>query len=402
MMEIRGKYNAAICYTDILEETARLQIKDLCDQRLFAGSQIRIMPDVHAGTGCTIGTAMTITDKVVPSFVGVDIGCGMETVKVAEKEIDFAKLDRVIRSQIPSGENVRKAPHPLSAKVNLHELSCLPSINLERVMLSMGTLGGGNHFIEFDRDNEGFLYLIVHSGSRYLGVQTASYYRKLGWKTMNTISKEARWELIEQYKAEGHQQDIEKGLRELKNGFIASSDIPERFAYVEGQNFKDYIHDMRIVQQYAALNRRAITQTILDAMGLTEINCFTTVHNYIDTENMILRKGAVSAQQGEQLLIPINMRDGALICVGKGNPEWNCSAPHGAGRILSRTAALNTLTIEEFRQEMKGIYTTCVTQSTLDESPMAYKDLDDILSQIGPTAKLVNQIKPVYNFKAGT
>ena len=402
MIEIRGKYNTAICFTDNLEETARQQIQDMCGQRLFAGSRIRIMPDVHAGCGCTIGTTMTITDKAVPGLVGVDIGCGMETVKLAEKEIDFAQLDHVIRSQIPSGENVRKTPHPLTAQSNLHALCCLSAVSLERAVLSLGTLGGGNHFIEVDRDEEGFLYLVVHSGSRYLGVQTASYYQKLGWKTMNHLSNESRRDLIERYKAEGRLQEIEKGLKELKNSFTVSSDIPEKFAYVEGQNLKDYIHDMQIVQQYAALNRQAMTQTILDGMGLTEVSRFTTIHNYIDTRNRILRKGAVSAQKGERLLIPINMRDGALICAGRGNPDWNCSAPHGAGRILSRTAAQNTLTVEEFRQEMEGIYTTCVAQSTLDESPMAYKGLDEILSQIGPTAEVVKQIKPVYNFKAGT
>lgn len=402
MIKICGTYNTAVCYTDALEETARQQIQDLCDQRLFSQSVIRIMPDVHAGAGCTIGTTMTITDKAAPSLVGVDIGCGMETVKLAEKEIDFAQLDAVIRTHIPSGENVRKTPHPLTAQIALKELQCCSSVNRERALLSLGTLGGGNHFIEIDRDEDGCLYLVVHSGSRYLGVQTASFYRKLGWKTMHRLSDKARRQLIEQYKAEGRTQEIENGLRELSNSFAADSGIPEKFAYVEGQNLKDYLHDMRIVQRYAALNRQAMTQTILDRMQLTEVDRFTTIHNYIDTENRILRKGSVSAQRGEKLLIPINMRDGALICVGKGNPEWNCSAPHGAGRILSRTAAQNTLTLAEFQREMQGVYTTCVAKSTLDESPMAYKGLEEILSQIGPTAEVVKQIKPVYNFKAGT
>ena len=402
MIEIRGNYNTAICYTDKLEEAAEQQIRDMCDQRLFAGSKIRIMPDVHAGAGCTIGTTMTITDKAVPSLVGVDIGCGMETVKIAEKVIDFEKLDQVIRTQVPAGENIRKETHPLMSRMDLTELRCLSSVNEERALLSLGTLGGGNHFIEVDRDEEGYLYLVVHSGSRHLGAQTASYYRKLGWKTMSNLSSEARRELIERYKEEGRQQEIEQGLRDLKDSFVSPTDIPEKFAYVEGQNLEDYIHDMRIVQQFAALNRKAITQTILEGMHLTETDRFTTIHNYIDTEKRILRKGSVSAEKGERLLIPINMRDGALICIGKGNPEWNCSAPHGAGRILSRTAAQNTLTVEEFRQEMEGIYTTCVAESTLDESPMAYKGLDEILSQIGPTAEVVSRIRPVYNFKAGT
>ncbi len=401
MIEIRGRYNTAVCYTDTLEETARQQIQEMCDQRLFAGSKIRIMPDVHAGTGCTIGTTMTVTDQAAPNLVGVDIGCGMETVKLADREIDFEKLDRVIRAQVPSGENIRNTPHPLTDQIDLNQLRCRSAIHMERAVLSLGTLGGGNHFIEIDRDEEGDLYLIVHSGSRYLGVQTASFYRKLGWGDMNRLSDEARRGLIERFKAEGRTREIEKGLKELEERFIAS-DVPEKFAYVEGQYLRDYIHDMRIVQRYAALNRRAMIQTMIEQMGLTETDRFTTIHNYIDTENMILRKGAVSARKGERLLIPINMRDGALICIGKGNPEWNCSAPHGAGRLLSRTAAQNTLTVEEFRREMSGIYTTCVAQSTLDESPMAYKGLDEILAQIGPTAEVVKQIRPVYNFKAGT
>ena len=402
MIEIRGKHNIALCYTDELDETARTQIREMCDQRLFAGSKIRIMPDVHPGAGCTIGTTMTICGRVSPTLVGVDIGCGMETVKLAEKEIDFAKLDQVIRTQVPSGKSVRRSPHPLTSQIDLNELHCLSEVNLERTLLSLGTLGGGNHFIEVDRDDEGFLYLVIHSGSRALGAQTAAYYRKLGWEAMTTPSSEARRELIDRYKSENRAQEIEQALRELENSFAVPTDIPEKFAYLEGQNLQDYLHDTKIVQRFAALNRQSMTQTIIDHMELTEIDRFTTIHNYIDTENLILRKGSVSAQSGERLLIPINMRDGAFICVGKGNPEWNYSAPHGAGRVLSRTAAQNSLTVEEFRQEMEGIYTTCVAQSTLDESPMAYKGVDAILSQIGPTAEVIKQIKPVYNFKAGT
>lgn len=402
MIEIRGKYNTAVCYTDVMEETAMQQIQDMCDEPLFAGSRIRIMPDVHAGSGCTIGTTMTITDKAVPSLVGVDIGCGMETVKLAEKEIDFDRLDQVIRRHVPSGEEVRTAPHPMTAQIDLNELRCRTSVNMARVLLSLGTLGGGNHFIEVDRDEEGSLYMVIHSGSRSLGAQTATHYRKLGWKAMHKADDAPRFELIAQYKAEGRQREIEAALRELDARSAVQVSVPEKYAYVEGQDLEDYIHDMRIVQHFAALNRQAMMQTILEEMGLTMTDQFTTIHNYIDTENRILRKGSVSAQEGERILIPINMRDGALICIGKGNPEWNCSAPHGAGRILSRTAAQNTLTVEEFRKEMEGIYTTCVAQSTLDESPMAYKGIDEILSQIGPTAQVIRQIRPVYNYKAGT
>ena len=401
MIEIQGQYNTALCYCDEIEETARQQIRDMCEQRLFRGSRIRIMPDVHAGVGCTVGTTMTITDRVSPSLVGVDIGCGMETVQLAEKEIDFDRLDRVIRERIPAGMNVRETPHPLTGQLDLSALRCAAAVNRERALLSLGTLGGGNHFIEIDRDGEGYLYLVVHSGSRNLGVQTAGYYRRLGWQSMNRVSDRSRRELIARLKAEGRAQEIERELRALEERF-AGSDVPERFAYVEGQNLADYLHDMKLVQRFAALNREAITRTILEGMGLTERDRFTTIHNYIDTEHRILRKGSVSAQKGERLLIPINMRDGALLCVGKGNGEWNCSAPHGAGRLLSRTAAFDTLSVEEFRREMQGVYTTCVAQGTLDESPMAYKGLDAILSQISPTAEVVKQIRPIYNFKAGT
>ena len=401
MIEIHGKHNTALCYCNELEDTARQQIQDVCDQRLFEGARIRIMPDVHAGVGCTIGTTMTITDKAAPSLVGVDIGCGMETVKLREKTIDFDRLDRVIRDGVPAGFEVREKPHPLTEQIDLSELRCIDAVDRERALLSLGTLGGGNHFIEVDRDEEGSLYLVVHSGSRQLGGQTAQHYRRLGWQSMQRVSNEDRQELIARYKAEGRASEIQTGLRELEKRYKFSMDIPEKFAFVEGRNLEDYLHDMNLVQLFATLNRQAITRTILEGMGLTELERFTTIHNYIDTVHRILRKGAVSAQKGEQLLIPINMRDGALICVGKGNEEWNCSAPHGAGRILSRTEAQEKLSVEEFQRQMEGVYTTCVAKSTLDESPMAYKGLDAILSQIGPTAEIVKQIRPVYNFKAG-
>ena len=401
MIEIRGQYNTALCYCDEMEDTARQQIQEMCDQRLFAGSRIRIMPDVHAGAGCTIGTTMTIVDRAVPSLVGVDIGCGMETVRLEEKSVDFDALDRVIRRHIPSGKASRRTPHPLMAQVDLDQLRCRRAINPERTALSLGTLGGGNHFIEVDRDDDGALYLVIHSGSRSLGAQTASHYRRLGWQTMNRVPDEARQALIDRYKAQGRADEIEAALKAQSEGYAAPGDIPEKFAYLEGGNLEDYIHDMRLVQRFASLNRQAMAQTILEHMGLHVADQFTTIHNYIDTEHRILRKGSVSAQAGERLLIPINMRDGALICVGKGNPEWNCSAPHGAGRLLSRSVAQNSLSLEEFRRQMSGIYTTCVAQGTLDESPMAYKGIDAILSQIGPTADIVRRIRPVYNYKAG-
>ena len=400
MIEIIGQYNNAICYTGELEPTAAGQIKAVCDQGAFADSKIRIMPDVHAGMGCTIGTTMTITDKVVPGMVGVDIGCGMETVQLAETELDFAKLDDLIRREIPSGCNVRSTHHPLSDEIDLTQLRCSPYVNLERARRSIGTLGGGNHFIEVDRSENGSLYLVVHSGSRHIGNEVAKYYQEEGFRA---LCGNARFQIdaeIARMKAEGNTKEIQKRIKELKKERYTATPVPRDLCYVEGKLFDDYIHDMKIIQHFALLNRKAMVEVILNGMNLTPVDQFTTIHNYIDTENMILRKGAVSANKGEKLLIPINMRDGSLICIGKGNPEWNCSAPHGAGRIMSRKDAFTNLSLEEYRKEMEGIYTTCVDRTTLDEAPMAYKGMDEIVVNIAPTADIVEQIKPVYNFKA--
>ena len=398
MIEIQGLYNTAKCFTGELEDIAYQQILSVCNQEAFADSKIRIMPDVHAGKGCTIGTTMTITDKVVPGMVGVDIGCGMETVRISEKDIDFDKLDALMREKIPSGRNVRKLHHPYNYDIDLEELNCAHAVNLSRARLSIGTLGGGNHFIEIDRSDSGDLYLIVHSGSRHLGTETAEHYQKQGRFAMWGGACYQVDQMIEQMKAEGRHQEIQSTIDELKKEHDIS--IPKELAYVEGKLFSDYIHDMRIVQRFAELNRKAMIDEIVIGMGFTVEDQFTTIHNYIDTEAMILRKGSVSAKSGERLLIPINMRDGSLICIGKGNPDWNFSAPHGAGRIMSRKKAMNELSMEKYREEMKGIYTTCVVPETLDESPMAYKDMSDIVREIAPTATIVERIKPIYNFKA--
>ena len=398
MIRIEGKHNTALCYTTILEETAEAQIRQVCDQAAFADCRIRIMPDVHAGKGCTIGTTMTLTDKIVPGMVGVDIGCGMETVRLAEREIDFAALDAVIRAHIPAGRCVRGSCHPLCNEINLSALRCAEGVDLNRAYLSIGTLGGGNHFIEIDRDDEGWLYLVVHSGSRHLGTQVAGWYQTAGWNALKEKATRTK-AVVMQMKKEGREREIQAYLDMTRDERVP--DVPRELAYVEGALFDDYIHDMRITQRFAALNRKAMVDVILMEMGLHAEEAFTTIHNYIDTEHMILRKGSVSAMAGEKLLIPINMRDGSLICIGKGNEEWNCSAPHGAGRLMSRSAASKTLTMEAYRREMAGIYTTSVDQSTLDESPMAYKPMEEIVRQIGPTAEIVCQIRPVYNFKAG-
>lgn len=398
MITIQGRYNTAICYTNELEESAREQIQAVCDRPEFVGCKIRIMPDVHAGKGCTIGTTMTIQDKIVPGMVGVDIGCGMETVELAEREIDFAKLDTLIREKIPYGREIRDIPHPLNSEIDLTQLQCADQVNLDRAVHSIGSLGGGNHFIEIDQAWDGRLFLVVHSGSRHLGTEVADYYQNEGRRALWGGAKHQIQETIAKLKAEGRFQEIQKTIMALKKEH--ELDIPKDLAYVEGKLFDNYIHDMKLTQQFAILNRKAMVDVILNGMGLTAVDIFTTIHNYIDTDAMILRKGSVSAKKGEKLLIPINMRDGSLICIGTGNEDWNYSAPHGAGRLMSRRAALNMLSMEEFQNEMKGIYTTCVVPDTLDESPMAYKSMEEIVSQIGPTAIIVERIRPVYNFKA--
>ncbi len=399
MQEIQGKYNSAKVFTETLDEAAAKQIRALCDQKFVAGSKIRIMPDVHAGAGCTIGTTMTISGKVVPNLVGVDIGCGMLTCVLAEKEVDMAALDAFIHQQIPSGMNIRETPHPYMAEIPLGNLKCLPAISRKRAECSLGTLGGGNHFIELDRDDDGNIYLVVHSGSRYLGKQAAEYYQEMAWQGLNRNSPADIAALIGRLKAEGRQTEIPDAVAAAKGQVI--TDIPQPLAYVEGEMFENYIHDMKIIQQYAMYNRQAMADDIVGALGLAVQESFTTIHNYIDTEAMILRKGAVSAKAGETLLIPINMRDGSLICTGKGNPDWNFSAPHGAGRLCSRFQAKKRFSMEQFKQAMGGIYTTSVNEETLDECPMAYKSMESIVGNIAPTADIVKVIKPIYNFKAG-
>ncbi len=397
MLELKGKYNTAKVFTDVIDENAISQIIELLNQPMSEGQRIRIMPDVHAGAGCTIGTTMTITDKAVPNLVGVDIGCGMETVRIKESYIEVQQLDKLIRAQIPSGFNIRKKNHRYLEKTDLVGFYCFHHINLERAEKSLGTLGGGNHFIEADRGEDGSIFIVIHSGSRHLGLEVAKYYQEEAYKRLNGSSRAETEALIAEMKAEGREKQIQKELKNIKR-----TDVPKLLAYTEGDLFEQYIHDMKLVQEYAMLNRQAIMDEIIKGMGLHIRDCFTTVHNYIDTDKMILRKGAVSAQAGETLLIPINMRDGSLICTGKGNPDWNCSAPHGAGRVLSRGEARATLTLSEFKRQMEGIYSTSVSRDTIDESPMAYKSVEDIVSNIGDTVDIIDRIKPIYNFKAGS
>lgn len=399
MIQIKGKYNEAKIFTDIVDSTSIAQVQELCNQEFTAGSRIRLMPDIHAGAGCTIGTTMTIADKVVPNLVGVDIGCGMETTRIREDHIELQKLDKLIYEKIPSGFSIRDKAHRYLSQIDLGELYCIQHVDRLRAEKSIGTLGGGNHFIEVDKDDAGNLYLVVHSGSRHLGVEVASYYQEAGYKILNRTDDASIEALIAQMKAEGRGKEIQKELKKRKN--LKQTNIPKALAYVSGELFDQYIHDMKIVQQFAMLNRQAMVDEIVKGMKLHVEEQFTTIHNYIDTENMILREGAVSAKAGEQLLIPINMRDGSLLCVGKGNEDWNCSAPHGAGRLMSRAMAKQSFTVSAFKKQMAEIYTTSVSKATLDECPMAYKGMEDILGNIGPTAEVTKIIRPIYNFKAG-
>lgn len=396
--KVKGKYNKAIIFTSVVEEKSIEQIKTICDMEIFKHSKIRVMPDVHAGAGCTIGTTMTLKNAVVPNMVGVDIGCGMETIALEEKEIDFEKLDNLIREKIPYGREIRKKTHPFARGINVHDLRCGNKINkLEKASLAIGSLGGGNHFIEIDKDDEGNLYLVIHSGSRHLGKQVAEYYQERAYKRLKQIDREGVEKVVAELKAQCKQKEIENILKELKNN---DGPISKDLAYCTGDLFDDYIHDMGIMQKYADLNRKAMADEIISGMNLHVKESFTTIHNYIDIENMILRKGAVSAKRNEKLLIPINMKDGSLICIGKGNRRWNKSAPHGAGRLYSRSDAFKQFNIEEFKKQMEGIYSTTVNEHTIDESPMAYKNMKDIVDNIGPTAKIIEVIKPIYNFKA--
>lgn len=394
MIEIRGKYNTAKVYTDNIEEVAIAQIMELCNQEFVKDSVIRIMPDTHAGAGCTIGTTMTISDKIVPNLVGVDIGCGMETIKLKNREIDLEKLDKTIHEYIPSGFDTRKKQHPYADQINFDGLECKKRVSLERAKLSIGTLGGGNHFIEVNKDKDGAIYLVVHSGSRHLGKQVAEHYQELGYKELADLNT-LRGELAKRLKTEGREKEIQQEIEKIKPAKFSKS-----LAYVQGKRYEDYLKDMKIVQRYAVYNRKAIVDEIIRRMSLEVEEQFTTIHNYIDLDNMILRKGAISAQNGEKVLIPINMRDGSLICIGKGNRDWNYSAPHGAGRLMSRSKAKEVISLEEFKKTMEGIYSTTVNKSTLDECALAYKPMEEIVNNIQDAVEIVDVIKPLYNFKA--
>ncbi|KIR02989.1 Protein RtcB [Lachnospiraceae bacterium TWA4] len=400
MLEIKGKETTAICYAKVIEEEAIEQIRRMCDYELTKDSKVRIMPDVHAGKGCTIGTTMTITDKACPNIVGVDIGCGMYTVKLQNKELDFEKIDEACHF-IPSGMNVWEGRNE---RFDLTNLRCYRSLeNTKRLERSLGTLGGGNHFIEIDKTEDGMYYLVIHSGSRNLGKQVAEIYQQLAIDLH--MGKEdyfrQRDEIIKTYKEQGRRKEIQNALKELKNSYeVQVLSVPEEICWLYGTFLDDYLHDVEICQSFARRNREKMAEIILEKTGMTAKESFHTIHNYIDTSEMILRKGAIAAHKGEKVLIPINMRDGSIIAIGKGNPEWNYSAPHGAGRVMSRKKAKEAIDLKAYKEAMKGIYTTSVNEDTIDEAPMAYKSLEDIMDVIGESVDIIEVMKPVYNFKA--
>lgn len=398
MFEIKGKVNTAVCYATVVEDEAIEQIRRMCDYTMSEGSQIRIMPDVHYGKGCTIGTTMTIKDKAVPNVVGVDIGCGMYTVNLGHQDIDFEKFDEVAHF-IPHGNDVWSGRQ---MKFDLSRLECYRELkDSKRLERSIGTLGGGNHFIEIDIASDGTKYLVIHSGSRNLGTQVAGIYQQLAIDLNKGIGPylEAREKLIRTYKEQGRRQEIKSALEQIK-WEPQEMTIPMDLCYVYGKYLDQYLHDVEICQEFARLNREKMAEILLEKTGLTGTDGFHTIHNYIDTKEMILRKGAIAAHKGEKVLIPINMRDGSVLAVGKENPEWNYSAPHGAGRIMSRSKAKSTLSLEEYKQTMEGIYTTCVGDATLDEAPMAYKSLEDIIDVIRDSVDIIEVMKPLYNFKS--
>lgn len=382
------------------EDEARAQAERLASMDAYKDSVIRLMPDAHAGKGCTIGTTMTITDKITPNLVGVDIGCGMLVVPLNSAVRDLEEFDSVVRRCVPSGKAVHsELPNDLlstyGVESTLEQLRCKDHINMDYMLRSLGTLGGGNHFIELDVDDEGRQYLVIHSGSRNLGVKVAEYYQRIAIRECSQAPKDDVHQVIARLKAEGRANEIQDTVRRMKAERKGA--VPDELAYVSGQSFEDYLHDMAICQGFAKVNRECIA---IELLLQEPREHFETVHNYIDLDHMILRKGAVSARAGERLIIPMNMRDGSLICIGKGNPDWNCSAPHGAGRLMSRSKAKQTLRLGDFQASMKGIYTTSADLTTIDEAPMAYKPMQEIIECIEPTVRIEKIIKPIYNFKA--
>jgi len=405
MIELTGKYNSAKVFTDNLEQTAMSQIIELLNQDFTIGSKIRIMPDTHAGAGCVIGFTANLGNKVVPNLVGVDIGCGMFVAKLGQVKFNFEKVDEVVH-EIPSGHEVQK--NPIIRFDLIENLVCYRDLrgDYSKFARGIGSLGGGNHFIEIDKDDEENYYLVIHSGSRNLGKQVAEYYQNIAIESCKGLGdlNIQKSELIHKLKSAGDKKLIQSTLKDLETKFKNTQPhYPRELCFLEGKSREDYLHDMNICQKYAYMNREIMGNLIL--MGLFgkyghDFETFQTIHNYIDFKDNIIRKGAVSAYNNEKLIIPINMRDGSIIAIGKGNPDWNNSSPHGAGRLMGRNDAKRRLSMEDFTESMNGIYSTTVNQSTLDEAPMAYKPMQEIIDNIQDTVFIDKIIKPVYNYKA--
>ncbi len=390
------KYDLQI-FTENIEPEAVNQVYTLASQAPFAEAKIRIMPDVHYGTGCVVGFTATLTDKIIPNVLGVDLGCGMLTVELGKIDCSLEDLDNFIRENIPSGSSFA---NNCKGEQLVKKLLCFSELrDLPRLYGSLGTLGGGNHFIELDEDSEGNKYLIIHSGSRNLGLQVAKIYQKMAVDSCKFCAVEERKRVVEQLTSQGRQGELDAALAEVTKKYAHKTKIPADLCYLEGEQMVAYMHDLKLCQQFASLNRRTMAEAIVKHLGVHKYTSFETVHNFIDEDN-IIRKGAIPSHEGARVLIPMNMRDGCIIGVGKGNTEWNCSAPHGAGRLCKRSEAKELFTVEEFKREMEGIYTTTANQSTLDESPMVYKPMDEIVSLISPTVDIERIIKPIYNFKA--
>ncbi len=395
MIEIKGQYTDALIYTNNPQEAAISQIEELVNQPFMEGAKVRIMPDYHAGKGCVIGTTIALNNRVVPNLVGVDVGCGVFVAEIEETAVDFDQLDRTIRQFVPAGNDIHEeASNIRSTEQFANDLFVASGLHNDYTNRSLGTLGGGNHFIELAKDEEGKHYLLIHTGSRYVGSKIANWHQNRAYESLRRIDLT---EKIEELKAAGRYQEIQRMITEYKD---ENPIISKELAYLEGDLFADYIADMKLAQQFAHENRQMIARIIGEKMKWEYGLQFDSVHNYIDIDSMILRKGAVRAGAGEQLVIPMNMRDGSLICIGKGSAAWNESAPHGAGRIFSRSAAMKNLSMEDFKQTMHGIWTTSVSEETLDEAPMAYKPMQEIMDQIGETVEIQKRIIPVYNFKA--
>lgn len=381
MFDIVGKYNSATVYAKSVDNESYAQVLAMCNIEELKDSKIKMMPDMHAAEGCTIGTSITVTDKINPSYVGSDIGCGMQVYRLGDNEIDFPLFDRCVRACIPSGAAIHEKSTAGIKQIPLNELYCYDALQHDIIARSFGTLGGGNHFIEIDKSINGYYYLIIHSGSRRLGKDVALYYQKAAFFAMNGISPE------EAFKKRIKISDIDSKVQ-LGNCFLS------------GEYLEKYLHDMHIAVQYAEHSRKQMGEVLINQLELNVEDSFTTIHNYINIEDNILRKGAVSAKKDELLIIPINMRDGCLICKGKGNPDWNYTAPHGSGRTMKRSDAKVSFSLEEYKNAMKGIYSTSINESTIDESPMAYRSIEDIVDVVEPTVEIVDITTPVYNFKA--